>query len=167
MKRDFNAWLETLGNTSPVRSLTELRQWNRENVRLGTIKYEQALLDISDEIDLDRDRARYQADRAKDIELTGAHGIDAAITEHNLDALLFPMNRGSNVAARPGYPSVIVPIGRIATRAEPPFPEGFEPEPAPFGVSFTGLACSEPRLIALAYAFEQATRARIPPPSAP
>jgi amidase len=167
MKRDFNAWLETLGNTAPVRSLTELRQWNRENVRLGTIKYEQALLDISDEIDLDRDRARYQADRAKDIELTGAHGIDAAITEHNLDALLFPMNRGSNVAARPGYPSVIVPIGRVATRAEPPFPEGFEPEPAPFGVSFTGLACSEPRLIALAYAFEQATRARIPPPSAP
>jgi len=167
MKRDFNAWLDTLGNTAPVHSLTELRQWNQQNARLGTIKYEQALLDISDEIDLDRDRARYQADRTKDIELTGAHGIDAAITEHNLDALLFPMNRGSNVAARPGYPSVIVPIGRVATRAEPPFPEGFEPEPTPFGVSFTGLACSEPRLIALAYAFEQATRARIPPPSAP
>ncbi len=125
------------------------------------------MLDISDEIDLDRDRARYEADRAKDIELAGAHGIDAAITAHELDALLFPMNRGSNVAARPGYPSVIVPVGRVVRRAEPPFPEGFEPEPAPFGVSFTGLACSEPRLIALAYAFEQATRRRVPPPSAP
>ena len=167
MKRDFNAWLDSLGNAAPVRSLTELRQWNQDNALLGTIKYEQALLDISDEIDLDRDRARYEADRAKDIELAGAHGIDAAITTHELDALLFPMNRGSNVAARPGYPSVIVPVGRVPRSAEPPFPEGFEPEPAPFGVSFTGLACSEPRLIALAYAFEQATRRRVPPPSAP
>ncbi len=65
----------------------------------GTIKYEQALLDISDEIDLDRDRVRYEADRAKDIELTGAHGIDSAIAEHDLDALLSPMVRGANVSA--------------------------------------------------------------------
>jgi amidase len=35
------------------------------------------------------------------------------------------------------------------------------------GVSFTGMACSEPRLIGLAYAFEQATKKRIPPPLFP
>ena len=46
----------------------------------------------------------------------------------------------------------------------PPFPSGFNAKPAPFGVSFTGMACSEPRLIELAYAFEQATRKRVPPP---
>jgi len=34
-------------------------------------------------------------------------------------------------------------------------------------VSFTGMACSEPRLLALAYAFEQATKRRMAPPSAP
>ena len=167
MKRDFNAWLESLGNSAPVSSLTELREWNTENALMGTIKYEQALLDISDEIDLDRDRARYEADRAKDIELAGTHGIDAAIAEHDLDALLFPMNRGSNVAARPGYPSVIVPFGMATDQPEPAFPEGFEPRPAPFGVAFTGLACSEPELLGLAYAFEQATRRRVPPPGAP
>jgi amidase len=49
----------------------------------------------------------------------------------------------------------------------PPFPETFAVKLAPFGVGFTGLACSEPRLIELAYAFEQATKRRIPPPSAP
>jgi amidase len=43
-------------------------------------------------------------------------------------------------------------------------PAGFEAQPAPFGVSFTGTACSEGRLIELAYAFEQATKRRIPPP---
>ncbi|MDE0362062.1 MAG: hypothetical protein OXI74_12910, partial [Rhodospirillaceae bacterium] len=128
---------------------------------------EQSLLDISDDIDLNRDRARYEADRAKDIELTAAHGIDAAISENDLDALLFPMNRGANVSARPGYPTVIVPLGVAPYEAEPPFSEGFAPKPAPFGVSFTGLACSEPRLIELAYAFEQATMRRVPPPSAP
>lgn len=167
MKRDFNAWLESLGSAAPVRSLTELRAWNTAHARLGTLKYAQARLDISDEIDLDADRSRYEADRAKDIELAGAHGIDAAFAEHELDALLFPMNRGSNVAARAGYPSVIVPMGRVARPADPAFPEGFEPAPAPFGVAFTGLACSEPRLIGLAYAFEQATQRRVPPPSTP
>jgi len=40
---------------------------------------------------------------------------------------------------------------------------GFDAKPAPFGVSFTGTACSEERLIELAYAFEQATRRRVPP----
>jgi len=39
--------------------------------------------------------------------------------------------------------------------------------PAPFGVSFTGMACSEPTLLKLAYAFEQATKKRVPPPSTP
>ncbi|MCZ0951823.1 MAG: amidase family protein [Rhodospirillaceae bacterium] len=167
MKRDFNAWLASLGDSAPLRSLAELREWNREHALLGTVKYEQSLLDISDDIDLNRDRARYEADRAKDIELTAAHGIDAAISENDLDALLFPMNRGANVSARPGYPTVIVPLGVAPYEAEPPFSEGFAPKPAPFGVSFTGLACSEPRLIELAYAFEQATMRRVPPPSAP
>ena len=165
MKRDFNAWLDSLGSSAPVRSLTELREWNRENALLGTLKYEQALLDISDEVNLEADRARYEADRAKDIELTSTHGIDAAIAENDLDALLFPMSRGANVSARPGYPSVIVPMGLVPNEAEPEFPENFDPQPAPFGVSFAGLACSEPRLIGLAYAFEQATLRRVPPPS--
>ena len=46
-------------------------------------------------------------------------------------------------------------------------PDGFDPKPRPFGVSFAGMACSEPRLIELAYAFEQATLRRVPPPGMP
>jgi amidase len=45
----------------------------------------------------------------------------------------------------------------------PPFPSGFDARPQPFGVTFTGMACSEPKLLTLAYAFEQATRRRRPP----
>jgi amidase len=49
----------------------------------------------------------------------------------------------------------------------PPFPVGFNAKPGPFGVGFTGTACSEPRLIELAYGFEQATKRRVAPESAP
>ena len=164
MKRDFNQWLRSLGPAAPVKSLTELRQWNLAHQRADSIKYGQARLDISDEMDLDADRTRYHSDRAKDLALAGSHGIDKVMKDYRLDALLFPGAKGASIAARPGYPTVIVPFGRVPNEPTPPFPEGFEAQPSPFGISFTGLACSEPRLIEIAYAFEQATRRRVIPP---
>jgi amidase len=163
MKRDFNAWLASLGNSAPVTTLTALREWNLAHAAEGAMKYGQAQLDISDEMDVDADRARYEADRAKDIRLAGTNGIDAAMTRDRLDALLFPSLAGYNIAARPGYPTVMVPFGFVPNTQTPPFPEAFAARPSPFGVSFTGMACSEPRLLAIAYAFEQATRRRVPP----
>lgn len=164
MKRDFNAWLATLGPTAPVKTLTELREWNLAHSAAGTLKYGQSNLDISDEMDLTADRARYEADRAKDLQLSAAEGIDAAFTAHKLDALLFPGGAGAGIAAKPGYPTVMVPFGEIPNELKPPAPEGFNPKPAPLAVSFTGQACSEPRLLELGYSFEQATKRRIPPP---
>ena len=163
MKRDFNAWLASLGPAAPVKTLTELRQWNVAHQRGGAIKYGQALLDISDEMDVAADRARYQADRAKDLRLSGVEGIDATMKANRLDALLFPGGSGASLAARPGYPTIIVPAGVVPNAPTAAFPAGFDAKPAPFGVSFTGLACAEPRLIALAYAFEQASKRRVPP----
>ena len=163
MKRDFNQWLSRLGDAAPVRSLTELRAWNEAHRTAGTLKYGQSNLDNADEIDLVVDRARYEADRRKDLLLTAKHGIDEVMKAQRLDALLFPAQNGNGIAARAGYPSVIVPYASVPNNAPPVFPAGFNPMPAPFGVTFTGMACSEPRLIALAYAFEQATRRRVPP----
>src|SRR5207247_8663486 len=101
MKRDFNRWLASLGPSSPVKTLTELREWNLKHERAGAIKYGQSNLDVSDEIDLEADRARYEADRAKDVALTGAHGIDEVMQANRLDALLFPGSGGSALAAGP------------------------------------------------------------------
>ena len=165
MERDFNAWLKSLGEKAPVKSLTELREWNRKHEKAGAIRYGQSLLDISDAMDQEIFRARYEADRAKDIRLTATEGIDAAMKAHNLDALLFPGSWGAGIAAKPGYPTVIVPWAFVPnTPSNPALPAGFEAKPAPFGVSFTGMACSEPTLLRLAYAFEQATKRRVPPP---
>jgi amidase len=167
MKRDFNRWLATLGPSAPVKTLTALREWNLLHSKANAIRYGQSRLDISDEMDVDADRARYETDRARDLELSATSGIDAVMKAHHLDAILFPGASGAGIAARPGYPTVIVPFGLIPNDPKPPLPAGFDARAEPFGVSFTGMACSEPRLLALAYAFEQATRRRVPPPGAP
>ena len=167
MKRDFNKWLASLGPRAPVRSLTELRLWNLAHANAGALRYGQSQLDISDEMDVDADRARYEGDRARDIALSATHGIDEIMRRERLDALLFPGVYGAALLARAGYPTVIVPFATVPNAPFPPLPQGFDAEPSPFGVSFSGGACSEPRLIALAYAFEQATKRRVPPASAP
>jgi amidase len=163
-RRDFQRWLDSLGRAAPVKSLAELRAFNRAHERAGAMRYNQWRLDASHEMDLERDRARFEADRRRDLAMTAERGIDAAVAAHRLDALLFPGRNGAGLAARAGYPTVIVPFGFVPHTPSPAFPEGFDARPQPMGVSFTGAACSEPRLLALAHAFEQATRRRVPPP---
>jgi amidase len=80
---------------------------------------------------------------------------------HKLDAVLFPGWIGAAIAAKAGYPSVQVPAGFIS---------GFnnkETADYPLGATFAGRAWSEPTLLRLAYAFEQASRARHMPPGVP
>ena len=167
MKRDFNQWLDSLGSTAPVASLTALRAFNLAHREEGAIRYGQAQLDISDQMDVDADRDRWRADRDKDIRLSRTEGVDAALETYRLDALLMPSWKGENILNKAGYPAVVVPFTTVPNILDPPLPDDFRPGPMPFGVSFIGTACSEPRLIALGYAFEQATRARRPPQAFP
>ena len=165
MKRDFNAYLSSLGASAPVKSLADLRAFNTAHARAGAIRYGQANLDISDEMDVAQDKARYETDRARDITLAGDRGFRAAIDDNKLDALLFPGWAISNLASRPGYPEIVVPIGTVAGGGggTNPYPPGFDPKPSPYSAAFVGLPCSEPKLIAIAYAFEQLTKRRVPP----
>ena len=168
MKRDFNAWLASLGDATKIKTLRDLRWWNMGHQKLGALKYGQSLLDISDEMDVEAHRAKYEKDRAKDIELSATRGLDAAMKDNRLDAVLFPGSSGAAIAAKPGYPTVLVPFGMIPNAStSAPFPSEFNAKAAPYGVSFTGLACSEPSLLRMAYAFEQATKKRVPPPDFP
>lgn len=165
-KRDFAAYIASIGPTAPVKSLTELRQFNTANASQNALRYRQDLLDTSDEMNLTTDLARYTQDRARDLFLADTHGIGEVMAINNLDALFFPGN-SAGIAARAGFPTVIVPYGFIPNAPNPAFPAGFNAKDQPYGVGFTGLACSEPSLIEMAYAFEQATKKRIPPPSTP
>jgi len=150
-KRDLNHYLSTLKPGFPIRTLADVIAFN---IKANALKYGQALAIASDATDLETGRAQYLADRANDLRLSRDQGIDLTMRRHGLDALLFPSNFGASMPAKAGYPSVIVPGGYLANGA-------------PFGVTFCGLAWSEPTLIRLAYAFEQATHYRRAPASAP
>ena len=131
-----------------------------------------------------QDVADYLADRALDLKLTRTCGLDVLYTGvvppecaglvadqgscagKKFDAVLFPANFGANPPARAGYPSVIVPGGFFVPSLVL-LPAGFVPQPSPFGVTFSGPAFSEPKLIGYAYAFEQATKHRVAPASVP
>lgn len=167
MKRDYNAWLASLGPSAPVKTLKEHREWNLAHAKAGAIKYGQSRFDISDEIDLVADKARVDADDAKDRRLSRDLGIDGVLKQYKLDAFITPGGAGAGIAARAGYPIIAVPFAMVPNSPQTPFPAGFNAKPAPFGVGFVGAQCSEPKLIEIAYAFEQASRRRVPPPQFP
>jgi amidase len=84
--------------------------------------------------------------------------MDAYMNQHKLDAVLFPGAGGCVISAKAGYPSVMVPGGFISGF------DGKDTPDYPFGITFAGRAWSEHKLLRLAYAFEQATNMRKPPP---
>jgi len=176
-KRDLNAYIAAhVRQAFPIKSLTDVVNFNI-GFGPGATKYDQDLAIFSDFFDTSAgsaDTLRYQVDRAEDI--TRSRGAIAAVlngpdglpgTSDDFDAMLFSGNSGAGTPAKAGYPSIVVPGGFFANVVNPPFPAGFNALPGPAGVTFSGRAFSEPRLIALAYAFEQATHYRVPPPSAP
>ena len=168
-KRDLNAYLATLGPSSMVHSLSDVIAFNAGNPAVA-LKYGQILAQLSDTIDTSpgsRDTQQYLASRAQDIVLSrGAldfvyNGADGAQgTADDFDALLFSANSGAGTPAKAGYPSITVPGGFVPA-ADPII------NPFPSGVTFSGRAFSEPRLIGLSYAYEQATKHRRPPASTP
>lgn len=149
-KASLNAYLSKFGPGSPIRTLKDIIAFNNAHP-METLKYGQkTLLDAEYNTSGALTDLRYLLDLATDIRLCKEEGIDATMREHRLDALLFPADFGSRLAARAGYPSIAVPAGYTA--AGPPL-----------GVAFTGRAYEEPTLIRLAYAFEQGTMFRRPP----
>ena len=167
-KHDLNLYLTTRPN-APVHTLADIIAFNNAHP-VEALKYGQAIFLAANQLDTSpgsADTQRYLADRAMDLALTRT-GLDAVFngpdgirgTDDDFDAILFPQNRGAAAPAKAGYPSIVVPGGFMP-------PSGQVVNPAPFGVTFTGRAFSEPTLIALAYAFEQATHHRQPPASTP
>ena len=167
-KRDLNNYLATRPS-APVRTLADIIAFNSAHSEVA-LKYGQAIFLAANQLDTSpgsADTRRYLADRAQDLALTrtglnavfnGPDGIQG--TDDDFDAILFPQNRGAAAPAKAGYPSMVVPGGFVPAG-------GAVVNPSPIGVTFTGRAFSEPTLIALAYAFEQATKHRQAPPSAP
>jgi amidase len=166
-KADLNKYLAWLGPASPVRSLKDVINFNTAHAEDELKFFGQDILMMAEKKG-PLTEPKYKAALARNRQMAGALGIDAAMTAHKLDALVAPTGGPawvidlvngdggtatapgpSTMAAVAGYPHVTVPAG---------FFRGL-----PVGISFVGRAWSEQKLIALAYAYEQATKKRRPP----
>jgi amidase len=170
-KRDLNAYLASLPPSAPVHTLADVIAFNNAHAP-ASVKYGQVLAVAAQNYNVSTnppsaDTLRYLSDRAEDIQrsrgaLDGVYnGPDGKRgTDDDFDALLFSGNSGAGTPAKAGYPSIVVPGGFVPSTDA-------ARQPAPAGVTFSGPAFSESRLIALSYAFEQATKHRKPPASVP
>jgi amidase len=147
--RDVDAYLAALPDGAPVRTLAELARWNEEHAR-AALKYGQAHVLTAIAIDHEADRVSYEAARARDRAVAGEHGIDATLRATGATAIVTPSWHGAGIAARAGYPSLIVPAGYRRSGRKP------------FGVTFLGGSGTEWLLLGLGFAYEQAAKARRP-----
>src|SRR5216683_1218876 len=165
LKADLNAYLARPGFNPPVKTLKDIIEFNEKNREKEMPYFGQDFL-LKAEAKGPLSDKEYIEALEKNHQLARKEGIDATMDKHNLDALVGP-TRGpawltdliadgdhsgggsSGAAAVAGYPNVTVPAGFVFG--------------LPVGISFFGRAWSEPVLIRLAYAFEQATKVRKPP----
>lgn len=165
-KADLNTYLATAN--APVKSLADVIQFNNDNAAAAMPFFGQDILLASQEKGPLTDPAYLDAlEKSKRL---AQSGIDNALREHKLDALVAPSNGpawltdhilgdhfsvgSSSFAAISGYANVTVPAGQV--------------HGLPIGLSFIGGAFSERRLIEIAYAFEQTSKARrVPTPESP
>jgi amidase len=160
LKHDLELYLRDWASETGMRSLADIVAFNTANAE-HALRFGQDLFLAAAATRGDLSEPEYVSARQSDLRASRTLGLDAYMDRHRLDTVLFPGAVGAAIAAKAGYPSVQVPAGFVSGSA------GCETPEYPFGVTFTGRAWSEPTLLRLAYAFEQATRARRPPPDFP
>jgi amidase len=170
-KADLNAYLTSRGPAAPVHSLADVIAFNNSHQAEELPYFGQEILTMAEKKGPLTEQ-KYKTELASNHLLARQRGIDAVMTKYKLDALVAPTGGPawlidlvngdggtasapgpSTVAAVAGYPHITVPMGYVGG--------------LPVGVSFFGRAWSEPTLIRLAYAYEQATKHRRPPMLAP
>ena len=164
LKADLNKYLAGLGPRAPVHSLKDVIEFNDRNKDKELPYFGQDLFIKAEAKGPLTDKAYLDA-LAKNHRMSRDEGIDAVMTKNKLDAMVAPTGGPpwptdlingdhftggySTPSAVAGYPHLTVPAGYV--------------HGLPVGLSFFGRAYSEPVLIKLAFAFEQATKLRKPP----
>jgi amidase len=161
LKADLKAYLNRLGPSAPVHSLKEIIEFNERNKEKEMLYFGQEIF-LKAEAKGTLSEKEYRDALEKCRRMSRKEGIDAVMNKYKLDALIAPtespawmtdlvvgdhfIGGSSTAAAVAGYPGVTVPAGSVFG--------------LPVGISFFGRAWSEPVLINMAYAFEQATKMR-------
>ncbi|KAL4187782.1 hypothetical protein AMTRI_Chr09g20800 [Amborella trichopoda] len=148
-KKALNAYLSEL-LVSPVRTLSDVIAFNIKHSKEEKLKeYGQDIFILAES--LNRSNSSQVKRAISNLKELSRNGIEKVMREKKLDAILAPANTPVyTILAIGGYPGITVPAG-------------YDEEGVPFGICFGGLRGSEPKLIEIAYSFEQATHIRRPP----
>jgi amidase len=160
LKHDLNLYLRDWATNTQMRTLADIVAFNTAHAEKA-LRFGQDLFLAAEATKGDLSELEYRAARANDLRSSQAEGLDAYMDQHKLDAVLFPGWGGAAIAAKAGYPSVQVPAGFTAGL------NGKETPDYPLGATFAGRAWSEPTLLRIAYAYEQASNKRKPPDGYP
>lgn len=160
LKRDLNLYLRDWAIGTKIKTMADIIAFNQDNADKA-MRFGQDLFLAAQATRGDLSEMEYHSARAMDLLSAKERGLDAYMSQHKLDAVLFTGSTGAGIAAKAGYPSVQVPGGLTAGI------DGKETPDYPLGITFTGRAWSEAKLLRLAYAFEQASNGRRPPPGLP
>ncbi|MDA9548386.1 amidase [Bradyrhizobium sp. CCBAU 45321] len=161
LKHDLNLYLKEWATNTDIKTMADIVAFNEANAGRA-LRFGQDHFLAAEMTRGDLSEREYKSARAMDLLSAKTRGMDAYMSRHKLDAVLFPGAYGAAIAARAGYPSVMVPGGFVSGTDD-----GKETPDYPFGVTFAGLAWSEHKLLRLAYAYEQASAKRKSPPGLP
>ncbi|MBR0848581.1 amidase [Bradyrhizobium diazoefficiens] len=157
LKYGLNLYLKDWATNTDVKTIADIIAFNVANPK-EALRFGQDLFLAADLTKGDLSEREYKSARAMDLLSARTRGMDAYMNQHKLDAILFPGATGAAIAAKAGYPSVMVPAGLVSGADDKDTPD------YPLGVTFAGRAWSEHKLLRLAYAYEQASNMRRPPP---
>jgi amidase len=160
LKRDLNLYLKDWATNTRVKSMADIVAFNAANADKA-LRFGQDLFLAANLTRGDLSEREYKSARAMDLLSARTRGMDAYMNQHKLDAVLFPGSTGAAIAAKAGYPGVMVSGGFISGI------DGKDTPDYPLGITFAGRAWSEHKLLRLAYAFEQAAHMRKPPSGLP
>ncbi|EJN10871.1 amidase, Asp-tRNAAsn/Glu-tRNAGln amidotransferase A subunit [Bradyrhizobium sp. YR681] len=157
LKYGLNLYLKDWATGTGIKTFADIVAFNEANAEKA-LRYGQDLFLAANATRGDLSEREYKSARAMDLLAARTRGMDAYMNGHSLDAVLFPGSGGCVMPAKAGYPSVSVPGGFVSGVRDKETPDH------PFGVTFAGAAWSEHKLLRLAYAYEQASNMRKPPP---
>ncbi len=160
LKHGLNLYLSDWATNTDIKTMADIIAFNAANAEKA-LRFGQDLFLAADNTRGDLSEREYKSARAMDLLSARTRGMDAYMNQHKLDAVLFPSSGGCVISAKAGYPSVMVPAGFISGAGDKDTPD------YPLGVTFAGRAWSEHKLLRLAYAYEQASNMRKPPPGLP
>lgn len=157
LKYGLNLYLRDWATNTDIKTMADIIAFNEAHADKA-LRFGQDLFLAANATRGDLSEREYKSARAMDLLAARTRGMDAYMNRHKLDAVLFPGATGAAIAAKAGYPSVMVPGGFVSGA------DGKDTPDYPLGVAFAGRAWSEHKLLRLAYAYEQASRMRKPPP---